>query len=90
MRRMNNRLTEHDRDVIDHVNLWMGVFIILVSIYTFWNGQIKTYMFPVIFVVAAFMNCMWGVKLSGDRKWLAVICFAVGILLFFIAVFVAV
>lgn len=87
---MNNRLTEHDREVIDHVNLWTGIFIMLAFLYTFWNGQVKTYMFPVIFVMAAFMNFMWGVKLAGERKWLAALCFGVGIVMFLIAVFAAV
>lgn len=90
MRIMNNKLTEHDRNIIDNVNLWLGVFIILVFIYTFWKGKVKTYMFPVILLVAAFMNCMWGVKLAGERRCLAALCFGVGIVLFLAAVFMAV
>lgn len=90
MRTMNNKLTEHDRNTIDNVNLWAGVFILVAFVFTFWKGQVKTYMFPVILLVAAFMNCMWGVRLAGQRKWLAILCFGMGIALFLIAVFVAV
>ena len=44
-----NKISEQDLNTIDCVNLVVGILIILSGIYTFWNWDVKTYMFPVIF-----------------------------------------
>lgn len=85
-----NKISERDINTIDHVNLAVGILIILSAIYTFWDGDIKTYMFPVIFLLGTFMNCMWGVRLAGHNKIAAVLCFGTGIALFVVAFILAI
>lgn len=81
-----NKLTDKDINTIDCVNLGVGILIILSALFAFWNGELKPFMFPVIFLLAAFMNCMWGVKRAGKNKVAAVCFFGIGITLFLIAV----
>ena len=83
-----NKITEKDIQTIDCVNLFVGIIIILAAIFTFWNGAVKTFMFPVIFVLGSFMNCMWGIKQSARKKTAAVVLFGIGIILFGISVFI--
>lgn len=80
-----NKITEKDIQTIDCVNLFVGIIIILAAIFTFWNGAVKTFMFPVIFVLGSFMNCMWGVKKAGVNKPVAIGCFGIGAMLFVVA-----
>lgn len=84
-----NKISEHDINTIDRVNLVVGILIILSAIYAFWNGAMKTYMFPVIFLLGTFMNCMWGIRLAGHNKIAAVLCFGTGIALFVVAFILA-
>lgn len=85
-----NKITEKDIQTIDRVNLFVGMVVILSAIFTFWNGEVKIFMFPVIFILGAFMNCMWGVKKAGINRGMAIGCFGIGVLLFLVAVFLAV
>lgn len=85
-----NKITEKDIQTIDCVNLGVGIIVILAAVFTFWNGAVKTFMFPVIFVLGSFMNCMWGVKKAGVSKPVAVGCFAVAAFLFVMAVLQAI
>ena len=84
-----NKISEQDINTIDCVNLGVGILIILSGIYTFWNWDIKTYMFPVIFLLATFMNCMWGGRIAKQNKVAAVVLFAIGIGLFVVAFLLA-
>ena len=84
-----SKISEQDMNTIDCVNLVVGILIILSGIYTFWNWDIKTYMFPVIFLLATFMDCMWGVRIAGQNKVAAVAFFAIGIGLFVVAFLLA-
>ena len=86
-RNMSN-ITEKDQNTIDLVNLGVGVVTILASVFTFLHGETKTFMFPVILMLGAFMNCMWGIKQSARKKTAAVVLFGIGIILFGISVFI--
>lgn len=80
-----NKITEKDIQTIDCVNIGVGIIIILAAIFTFWNGTVKIFMFPVIFGLGSFMNCMWGVKKAGTSKPVAIGCFGVAAFLFVMA-----
>lgn len=81
-----NKITEKDINTIDCVNLGVGSLIILSGLFTFWDGEIKLFMFPVIFLLAAYMNCMWGIKRAGKHNKASMGFFGIGIILFLIAV----
>ena len=81
-----NKLTDKDINTIDRVNLGVGIVIILSYLFAFWNGEAKPFIFPIIFLLAAYMNCMWGVKRAGKNRVAAIGFFAIGITLCFIAV----
>lgn len=84
-----NKITEKDINTIDCVNLGVGCLLILSTIFAFWNGEVKTFMFPVIFLLGSFMSFMWGMKWSGKNKIAAIVWLGVGIVLFLIAVILA-
>lgn len=84
-----NKISEQDLNTIDCVNLVVGILIILSGIYTFWNWDVKTYMFPVIFLLATFMDCMWGVRVAGQSKIASAIFFLMGVVLFVVAFLLA-
>ncbi len=84
-----NKITDRDINTIDCVNLGVGCLLILSTLFAFWNGEVKLFMFPVIFLMGSFMNCMWGVKWIGKNKAATVAWFGIGIVLFLIAVVLA-
>lgn len=84
-----NKVSEQDLNTIDCVNLVVGILIILSGIYTFWNWDVKTYMFPVIFLLATFMDCMWAVRIAGQSKIASAIFFLLGVVLFVVAFLLA-
>lgn len=83
-----SNITEKEQNTIDLVNLGVGVVTILASGFTFFHGETKIFVFPVILMLGAFMNCMWGIKKSSKQKILAIGLFVVGIILFGISVLI--
>jgi hypothetical protein len=81
-----NKITDKDINTIDCVNLGVGSLIILSALFAFWDGEVKPFMFPVIFLLAAYMNCMWGIKRAGKNNVAAVGFLGIGIALCLIAV----
>lgn len=84
-----NKITKKDINTIDCVNLGVGCLLILSTIFAFWDGNVKLFIFPVIFLLGSFMNCMWGIKKMGKNKVAAIGCLGIGIVLFLIAVVLA-
>lgn len=81
-----NKITDNDIHTIDCVNLGVGTLIILSALFALWNGEAREFMFPVIFLLGAYMNCMWGIKKVAKSKVAAVCFFGIGIALCLLAV----
>lgn len=83
-----NKTTKVFRVIIDIFNVLIGISVVVLAVFTFFNPKENAWMFPLIFMLGGLMNCITGIKhILCDKKVQGIVLQVIAVVLFGITYF---